>query len=112
MQENLVIQTKLTELQETVLLELHKTSNISFIRKKLNMHPITFTKAIQTLSEKGMLLDGSLTDKGKKMVHYLEFRNETILVFLNKYKIQTNNEIYTQLTRLDYKLIIVFRNLI
>jgi Mn-dependent DtxR family transcriptional regulator len=112
MQENLIIQTKLTELQETVLLELHKTTNTSFIRKKLNIQPITFTKAIQALSEKEMLLNGSLTDKGKKMVHYLEFRNETILAFLNKYNIQNDNEIYNQLTKLDYKLIILFRNLI
>jgi Mn-dependent DtxR family transcriptional regulator len=112
MQENLIIQTKLTELQETVLLELHKTTNTSFIRKKLNIQPITFTKAIQALSEKEMLLNGSLTDKGKKMVHYLEFRNETISLFLKKHKILNTTEINKQLCSLDFKLIIALRNLL
>ena len=59
-----------------------------------------------------MILNNCLTEKGKKMVHYLEFRNETILAFLKKNNIKYTNEIYNQLIKLDYKLIIAFRNLI
>ena len=112
MSENIVMQIKLTELQETILLELSKTSNFPFICKKLNIKAITLTKAIQSLTEKDILSNNLLTEKGKKMVHYLEFRNETIYSFLNKYNIPNTSEIYNQLTKVDYRVIIALKNLI
>lgn len=112
MQEILVTQSKLTQLQENVLIELYKTVNSPFICKKLGIKPITLTKAIQALNEKEMLFNMEVTEKGKKMVHYLEFRNETILLFLKKYKITNTDEINNQLSKLDYKLIIALRNLV
>ena len=112
MQEISIIETKLTELQEIILTELTKTFNSPFICKKLSIKPITFTKAVQVLTEKGMLENNTVTEKGKKMVHYLEFRNETISLFLKKNKITTTTEIISQLSKLDYKIIVALRNLI
>ena len=112
MPENIVMEIKLTELQEIILLELSKTNNLPFICKKLNIKPITLTKTTQILSEKEMINETILTEKGKKMVHYLEFRNETISLFLNKYNIPNTSEIYNQLSKLDYRVIVTFKNLI
>lgn len=44
------------------------------------------------------------------MVHYLEFRNETIFLFLKKHNIENTDEIINQLSNLDYKVIIALRN--
>ena len=112
MSENIVMKIKLTELQETILLELSKTNNFPFICKKLNIKSITLTKAIQSLTDKDMLNNNTLTEKGKKMVHYLEFRNETISSFLTKYNIPNTTEIYNQLAKVDYRIIIALKNLI
>ncbi len=112
MQEISIIETRLTPLQENILIELNKTLNNPFICKKLNIKPISLTKAIQQLTEKGMLIEQTITEKGKKMVHYIEFRNETILLFLKKHKILATEEITSQLSKLDYKLIILLRNLL
>ena len=112
MQEISIIETKLTELQENVLIELNKTLNNPFICKKLSIKPITLTKAIQVLTEKGLITENTVTEKGKKMVHYLEFRNETISLFLKKHRILITNEINNQLCKLDYKIIIALRNLL
>ena len=112
MSENIVMQIKLTDLQEIILLELSKTNNFPFICKKLDIKALTLTKAIQSLTEKDMLNNNTLTEKGKKMVHYLEFRNETISSFLSKYNIPNTNEINNQLTKVDYRVIIALKNLI
>ena len=112
MQDTMVMQIKLTEFQENILLELSKTFNTAFICKKLNIKPITLTKTIQILSEKDMLKENTLTLKGKKMVHYLEFRNETISLFLNKYNIPYTDEIFSQLAKLDFRVIIALKNLV
>ena len=112
MNEILIFETKITELQENILIELNKTYNIPFICKKINIKPITLTKTIQALTEKEFLLDNQLTEKGKKMVHYLEFRNETISLFLNKYNIPYTDEIFSQLAKLDFRVIIALKNLV
>ena len=65
MQEILVTQSKLTQLQENVLIELYKTVNSPSICKKLGIKPITLTKAIQALNEKEMLFNMEVTEKGK-----------------------------------------------
>ena len=70
------------------------------------------SKTIQVLSSNNFIQDNTITEKGKKMVHYLEFRNETISLFLKKYKLSENNEYINQLSKLDYKLIVTLRNLI
>ena len=106
------MQIKLTELQETILLEISKTNNFPFICKKLNIKAITLTKAIQILTEKDMINNNVLTEKGKKMVHYLDFRNKTISSFFNKYNIPNTTEIYNQLAKVDYRVIIALKNLI
>lgn len=112
MQEITIIKTKLTYLQENILIELNKTVNALFICKKYGIKQITLSKTIQALTEKNLLIDGILTEKGKKMVHYLEFRNETISLFLKKHKILITEEINKQLCALDYKVIIALRNLL
>ena len=53
-----------------------------------------------------------LTEKGKKMVHYLEFKNDTISLFLNKINIESTIENISQISKLDYKIIVALRNLI
>ena len=112
MNEILIFETKITELQENILIELNKTYNIPFICKKINIKPITLTKTIQALTEKEFLLDNQLTEKGKKMVHYLEFRNDTISLFLKKININPTKENINQMSKLDYKIIIALKNLI
>ena len=112
MQEILILETKLTDLQENILIEISKTNNLPFICKKLSIKPITLTKAIQSLVEKEFILNQEITDKGKKMVHYLEFKNETISLFLKKHNIPSTNEIISQLNKLDYKIIIALKNLL
>ena len=112
MNEIIIFNNKLTTLQENILIELNKTFNIPFICKKLSIKPITITKTIQTLTEKEFIKDSSLTENGKKMVHYLEFRNDTISLLLNKIKIEPTSENISQLCKLDYKIIIALRNLI
>ncbi len=112
MQEIKVLEIKLTQLQENILIELSKTVNNPFICKKLGIKPITLTKAIQTLTEKDFIENNAVTEKGKKMVHYLEFRNETISLFLKKHNITETLEITNQLSNLDFKIIIVLRNLL
>ena len=107
-----ILETNLTKLQENVLIEINKTTNTPFIYKKLDIKPLTLTKTIQLLNQKGLLEDYNLTEKGKKMVHYLEFKNETISLFLNKYNIESNQEIESQLSKLDFKIIITLRNLL
>lgn len=111
MQQISLIQIKLTPLQELVLIELNKTNNNPFICKKLGIKQISLTKTIQSLIQKNLYIDSSLTDDGKKMVHYLEFKNETISLFLKKHHLNTE-EYKDQLSKLDYKLIILLRNLI
>ena len=112
MQEIAIIETKLTQLQENILIELNKTVNAPFICKKFGIKPITLTKTIQVLTDKNLVANNALTEKGKKMVHYLEFRNETISLFLKKHKILNTTEINKQLCSLDFKLIIALRNLL
>ena len=112
MQQISIIETKLTYLQENILIELNKTANAPFICKKFNIKPITLSKAIQSLVDKNMITDGVLTERGKKMVHYLEFRNETISLFLKKQRILITDELTKQMCALDYKIIIALRNLL
>lgn len=112
MDKNLIIETKLTLIQEKVLLEISKTVNHPFICKKISIKPITLIKTINTLNEKNLLIGDTLTEKGKKMVHYIEFKNETIFSFLNKFKIESTPEIINDMTQLNYKIIISLRNLL
>ena len=105
-----VLNTKLTELQEQVLCELEKTSNAQFICKKLNIKPITLSKSLSALTNKNLYADNELTDQGKKMVHYIFFRNNTITNFLNLHKITINDEISRQMKSLDMKIIIALKN--
>lgn len=112
MQEIIILENRLTTLQENILIELNKTFNTSFVCKKMNIKPITLSKSIQSLTNNNFIENNSLTLKGKKMVHYLEFRNETINLFLKKYKIIENENIINQMSKLDYKIIIALRNLI
>ena len=93
-------------------MELNKTVNMPFICKKLNIKPITLSKTIQLLNEKELIKNNELTAEGKKMVNYLNFRNDTILLFLNKIKLQPNEEYINQLGKLNYKIIIAIKNLI
>ena len=110
MQEIRVLETKLTTLQENVLIELNKTYNTPFICKKMGIKPITLSKSIQSLMKYEFVTENDLTEKGKKMAHYLEFRNETILLFLNKHNIPKENDLIIQLSKLDYRLIIALKN--
>ena len=112
MQEISILETKLTELQENILIEISKTVNFPFICKKLSIKPITLTKAMQSLIEKEFILNQEVTEKGKKMVHYLDFRNETISLFLKKHNIPNTTETISQLNKLDYKIIIALRNIL
>ena len=112
MNEISIFKTTLTDLQENILIELNKTFNIPFICKKLNIKPITFSKAMKSLTEKELIANNELTTEGKKMVNYLNFRNDTILLFLNKININPTPEIVNQLGKLDHKVIIAFKNLI
>jgi Mn-dependent DtxR family transcriptional regulator len=110
MQEIRVLETKLTTLQENILIELNKTYNTAFICKKMGIKPITLSKSIQSLTKCDFITENTLTEKGKKMAHYLEFRNETILLFLNKHHLPKENDLIVKLSKLDYKLIIALRN--
>ena len=110
MQEIKVLEIKLTNLQENILIEVSKTANNPFICKKLGIKHKTLTKAIQALTEKELFENQIVTEKGVKMVHYLEFRNETISLILKKHNIENTNEIVNQLSKLDYKVIIALRN--
>lgn len=101
---------KLTELQEKILLELEKTTNYLFICKKLNVKSITITKTIKSLENKKLFLNNSLTENGKKMIHYIKYRNEIISLFLKNNKIENTKEINKQLSCLDYKIIIALSN--
>lgn len=112
MNEISIFKTTLTDLQENILIELNKTFNIPFICKKLNIKPITLSKAMKSLTEKELIANNELTHEGKKMVNYLNFRNDTILLFLNKININPTPEIVNQLGKLDHKVIIAFKNLI
>lgn len=112
MNEISIFKTTLTDLQENILIELNKTFNIPFICKKLNIKPITLSKAMKSLTEKELIANNELTPEGKKMVNYLNFRNDTILLFLNKININPTPEIVNQLGKLDHKVIIAFKNLI
>lgn len=112
MNEISIFKIKLTELQETILIELNKTFNIPFICKKLNIKPITISKTIQILTEKELLINNELTQEGKKMVHYLDFRNDTISLFLNKLNLNPTIENINQFSKLDFKTILAIRNLI
>ena len=110
MQEIKVLETKLTTLQENILIELNKTYNVPFICKKMGIKPITLSKSIQSLTKYEFITENALTEKGKKMAHYLEFRNETILLFLNKHNLPKESDLIIQLSKLDYKLVIAIRN--
>ena len=103
-----IFDIKLTELQEKTLLELSKTTNFDFICKKLNLKAISLTSTIKALETKKLFSQNKLTEKGKKMVHYLNFRNETISLFLSV----NNNSANASLYKLDYKAIIMLRNLL
>lgn len=107
-----IFETKLTNLQEIILLELNKTFNFNFICKKMAIKQFTLTKTIQLLKQKNLIIDNSLTPKGKKMVHYLEFKNETISLLLKKLNLSPDEELINQLLKLDHKLIVGFRNLL
>ena len=106
------LETKLTRLQELILIELNKTFNAGFICKKLALNRFILSKSIGLLKQKELIEDDKLTDKGKKMVHYLEFKNETISLFLNRSNLPSDEVLTSQLTKLDYKLIIALRNLL
>lgn len=105
-----LLNTKLTELQEIVLCELDKTTNTQFICKKLNIKPITLSKTISTLVDKELIKDNQISEKGKKMVHYFTFRNNTISSFLNKHQIPISDDLQKQLKSLDMKIIIALKN--
>lgn len=112
MQQILTKENHLTQLQENVLIEFDKTVNNSFICKKLDIKQITLTKTLKALMDKEFIIDNTVSDKGKKMVHYLNFRNETISLFLKKYQIEESPEILSQLKKLDLQIIIILRNLL
>ena len=112
MNEISIFKTKLTDLQENILIELDKTFNTSFICKKLNIKPITLSKTIQSLSEKELISNNELTIDGKKMVNYLNFRNDTILSFLRKINVSPTPETISQMSKLNYRIIIAIKNLI
>ena len=105
-------QFKLTLLQENILLLLDKNSTTDLICKNLNIKLVTFFKITQTLTDKKLINDNKLTVLGKKMVHYINFRNDTILAFLKTHKIKETNDIKNQMRTLDYKVIIALRNTI
>lgn len=104
------IDLKLTELQEKVLLELMVTTNMPFICKKLNIKPISLTRALKSLETKNLVLESKVTSEGKKMAHYILFRNETISLFLAKHQISETPLITKSLRDLNYLVIIALRN--
>ena len=107
-----LLNTKLTELQEVILCELEKTNNAQLICKKLNIKPITLSKIISILSDKNLYSDNELSVQGKKMVHYITFRNNTISAFLNTHNITSNELIERQMKSLDMRIIIALRNVL
>ena len=107
-----ILETNLTNLQEIVLIELNKTFNLNFVCKKLSIKQITLSKTIQLLKQKEFIDETSLTLKGKKMAHYLEFKHETISLLLKKFNIEQTNALINQFEKVDYKVIIGLRNLL
>ena len=103
-------QVKLTVLQENVLLLLDKNNATDLICKNLNIKLVTFFKIVQTLTDKKLIDNNKLTITGEKMVHYINFRNDTILTFLKIHNIKESNDIKNQMRTLDYKIIIALRN--
>ena len=112
MNEISFLKIKLTDLQENILIELNKTFNIPFICKKLNLKPVTISKTIQILIEKNLISGQELTGEGKKMVHYLEFRYDTISSFLKKININPTMENINQFSKLDFNTIISIKNIL
>ena len=102
---------KLTTLQENILLLLDLNVDHLIICRNLSIKYITLSKIIKTLQHKNLIIDNKLSEKGRKMVHYINFRNKTISSFLNKINIKETNEIFNQMRTLDYKIIIALKNL-
>ena len=102
---------KLTTLQENILLLLDLNVDHLIICRNLSIKYITLSKIIKTLEHKNLIIDTKLSEKGRKMVHYINFRNKTISSFLNKINIKETNEIFNQMRTLDYKIIIALKNL-
>ena len=102
---------KLTTLQENTLLLLDLNLDHLIICRNLSIKYITLSKIIKTLEHKNLIIDNKLSEKGRKMVHYINFRNKTISSFLNKINIKETNEIFNQMRTLDYKIIIALKNL-
>ena len=112
MNEITFLKVKLTDLQENILIELNKTFNIPFICKKLNIKPITISKTIQVLTDKKLVENNQLTSEGKKMVHYLEFRYDTISSFLKKLNITPSIDNINQFSKLDFNTVISIKNIL
>lgn len=102
---------KLTSLQENILNELSTDIDADKICKKFNIKRITLSKIIKTLGAKNLYFNGQLTSLGKKMVHYIKFRNETISAFLKLSNIKETDDIKNQMHHLDYKVIIALKNI-
>lgn len=112
MSEINITKYKLTILQEDILIQISKTNNHAFICKKLDIKPITLTKALQSLKLKGLLDETSLTKEGIELVNYFSFRNETIIKLLKYANLTLTKELQDQLSKLDLTLIIAIRNLL
>lgn len=111
MKELNVTKIKLTELQEEILLVYSEDTNYSFICKKLNIKPITLSKALQLLKIKGLIEDNQLTIVGKELKNYITFRNEVILNFMQFSKL-TDKELALEMQKLDLKILIAIKNLL
>lgn len=103
---------ELTTLQENVLIEYSKTTNQSFICKKLNIKQISLTKALQVLTSKGLIENNDLTLFGKQTINYLRFKSSTIKDFLTQSDIEYTQDMIDQLSKLDLKVIIAIKNLL
>jgi hypothetical protein len=112
MSEINITKYKLTTLQEDILIQINKTSDYQFVCKKLDIKPITLTKALQTLKLKGLLDDNSITKEGQELINYYSFRNETSLMLLKYANLNHDKEMMEQISKLDFKLIIAIRNLL
>ena len=112
MSEINITKYKLTTLQEDILIQINKTKDQMFVCKKLNIKPITLTKALQALKLKGLMDEESLTKEGLELVNYYFFRNETISMLLKYANLAYTKELHEDLAKIDFRLIIAFRNLL
>ena len=111
MNEANITKIKLTPLQEEILIEYNKNKEYKVICKNLHLIPITLSKGLQTLKSKGLIDNDAITQTGKELINYYNFRNETIKLFVEKTKIVDLN-LMKELHQLDFKLIIAIRNLL